>query len=128
MYMTPGEICKEYNLAKDKKMQISILADQNCCEKEDIMKILLDNGMDLPAQKKPAAKPKEAKAGNTAPKEEKAKDEPPGKPQSLPDAVVSALIARLEVIEAEIVAKQAEIAAKEREYKDIAAFMGCKTA
>ena len=38
MYMTPGEICKEYNQAKFKKEQIAILADQNCCEKEDIMK------------------------------------------------------------------------------------------
>lgn len=121
MYMTPGEICKEYNLAKDKKMQIGILADENCCEKEDIIKILLENGMELPAQKKPATKPKGAKAGNTAPKEEKAEDEPPGKPQGMPDAVMSVLIARLEELEAEIVVR-------EKEYKEIAAFMGCKTA
>lgn len=130
MYMTPGEICKEYNQAKFKKEQIAILADQNCCEKEDIMKILLENGIELPAekQKKPTAKPKDTKAGNTAPKEEKAQDELQAKPQSIPEAVAGALIARLEELEAEIVAKQKEIAAKEKEYKEIATFMGCKTA
>lgn len=130
MYMTPGEICKEYSMAKSKSMQVAILADQNCCTKEEILDILAENGMELPKPltKKATAKPKEEKAEEITQKEEKAQDEAQAKPQSMPEAVAGALIARLEVIEAEIVAKQAEIAAKEREYKEIAAFMGCRTA
>lgn len=61
-------------------------------------------------------------------RKKKAQDEPQEKPQSIPEAVAGALIARLEELEAEIVAKQKEIAAKEKEYKEIATFMGCKTA
>lgn len=109
MYMTPGEICKEYNQAKFKKKQIAILADQNCCEKEDIMKILLENGIELPAekQKKPTAKPKDTKAGNTAPKEEKAQDELQAKPQSIPEAVLDEIESAKTVVETTI--KEAEV-------------------
>lgn len=130
MYMKPGDICREYTQAKFKKQQIEILADQNSCTKEEIMKILVENGIELPTEtkKKPSAKVKEEKAEEITPKEEKSQDEAQTKPQSMPEAVAGALIARLEVIEAEIVAKQDEIAAKEREYKEIAAFMGCRTA
>ena len=130
MYMTPGEICKEYSMAKSKSMQVAILADQNCCTKEEILDILAENGMELPKPltKKPQTKTKEQKVENTTPKEEKPQNEHQAKPQSMPEAVEGALIARLETIEAEIVAKQKEIAAKEKEYKEIASFMGCGTA
>lgn len=130
MYMKPGDICREYTQAKFKKQQIEILADQNSCTKEEIMKILVENGIELPTEtkKKPSAKVKEEKAEEITPKEEKAQDEAQTKPQSMPEAVAGVLIARLEQLEAEIVAKQKEIEAKESEYREIAAFMGCRTA
>lgn len=40
MQMTENEILRSYNQAKDKKEQVKILADLNCCSKEDIQKIL----------------------------------------------------------------------------------------
>lgn len=40
MYMSVGEIKKNYYEAKNKKRQIVILADLNCCSKEEIEKIL----------------------------------------------------------------------------------------
>lgn len=123
MYMKPGDICREYTQAKFKKQQIEILADQNSCTKEEIMKILVENGIELPTEtkKKPSAKAKEEKAEEITQKEEKTQDEAQTKPQSMPEAVAGVLIARLEQLEM-------EIAAKEKEYKEIAAFLGCKTA
>ena len=58
MRMTENEICREYNKAKDKKLQIGILADMNVCNKEDILKILIRNGQDVSvaAPKKPGSK------------------------------------------------------------------------
>ena len=74
MYMKPGDICREYTQAKFKKQQIEILADQNSCTKEEIMKILVENGIELPTEtkKKPSAKAKEEKAEEITQKEEKA--------------------------------------------------------
>lgn len=40
MIMDRGTIIREYNAAKNKKQQIGILADQNCCTREDIRKII----------------------------------------------------------------------------------------
>lgn len=34
MNMTPAAIVRDYNEAKDKKVQIGILADMNLCEKK----------------------------------------------------------------------------------------------
>lgn len=122
MYMTPGEICREYNQAKNKREQIVILADQNCCNKEEIMKILIMNGEPLPAGKpqKGTAKLKEAKPEEITPKEEKAENGAQVKPQSIPNMVVEALIARLEEIDTLIVKL-------EKEYKEIAAVIGSRT-
>ena len=47
MTMTESEIVRDYRSAKNKKMQISILADLNECKPEDIKRILKDNGVDL---------------------------------------------------------------------------------
>ncbi len=40
MQMSVTEIKKNYNEAKNKKRQIGILADLNCCSKEEIEKIV----------------------------------------------------------------------------------------
>ena len=40
MYMTEGEIRRDYAGAKNKSMQIGILADLNCCTKDRIREIL----------------------------------------------------------------------------------------
>lgn len=40
MYMTEGEIRRDYARAKNKSMQIGILADLNCCTKDRIREIL----------------------------------------------------------------------------------------
>jgi len=47
MTMTEKEICKEYNEAKHKGMQVSILADLNLCEKKEILEILMMNAEDV---------------------------------------------------------------------------------
>ena len=40
MYMTEGEIRRDYAGAKNKSMQIGILANLNCCSKDRIREIL----------------------------------------------------------------------------------------
>ena len=40
MQMTEGEIRRDYASAKNKNMQIGILADLNCCSRKKIMEIL----------------------------------------------------------------------------------------
>lgn len=47
MAMTTEEIIREYKLAKDKRRQIEILADQNCCSKKDIAFLLHENGLEV---------------------------------------------------------------------------------
>ena len=44
MNMTPQEIAKEYREAKDKGNQITILADENLTDRNEIIKILTDQG------------------------------------------------------------------------------------
>ena len=119
MEMKAADICKEYREAKDKKNQIIILADQNCCEKEEIMKILLDNGEELPRELQKCRKiqPKEKDAGNIGPGAQKALEGEQAKPQSMPDAVMIALCARMDELDA-------AITVLEKEYKEIAAFVG----
>lgn len=113
MVMTEGEICREYRAAKNKKYQITILADQNCCKEEEIRKILIGNGIELLQNKQKMPEQKDTKAV----KEEKAKEEPPRKEKNMPDAVMRVLFARMDVLDA-------EIAVLEKEYKEIAAFVG----
>ena len=45
MYMRDGEIVREYRLAKNKKMQVEILADLNACKKDIIIGILKTAGV-----------------------------------------------------------------------------------
>lgn len=78
MNMTENEIIRQYKEAKDKREQIKILADMNLCEREEIEKILKDNGQRLPAQapkKKPQNEPSKETEDIPAPAME-----PPEKP------------------------------------------------
>ena len=45
MWMTPGEICREYRQAKKKAAQVGILADLNSCSKAEIRDILQRHGI-----------------------------------------------------------------------------------
>lgn len=44
MEMTYEEICREYRQAKKKSVQIGILADENCCNRDEIIRILQQCG------------------------------------------------------------------------------------
>lgn len=55
MEMTKSEILRDWEGAKDKKEQIQILADLNCCTPEEIKDVLIEMGVDhrrLPREKK----------------------------------------------------------------------------
>lgn len=41
MYMREEDICREYRQAKDKQVQIGILAEQNLCSREEIAAVKL---------------------------------------------------------------------------------------
>lgn len=56
MNMTPAAIVRNYKEAKDKKVQIGILADRNLCDKREIEEILSQNGCELPSPKVRCAK------------------------------------------------------------------------
>ena len=56
MEMTPNEILRDYNSAKNKRTQIQILADLNLCDPSDIAAILIEGGADkrtIPKEYKP---------------------------------------------------------------------------
>ena len=99
LHMSMEEICKEYREAKNKKRQITILADQNLCKRADIIKILIEAGEDMGCMKL---------------KEDENKKEPQA--SSIPQAILDALYEKLDAIDQEIIAK-------EREYKQIVAFL-----
>ena len=48
LFMSEYEIIKEYGEAADKREQIKILADLNCCSKDEIIAVLHKNGIPLP--------------------------------------------------------------------------------
>ena len=56
MEMTPNEILRDFNSAKNKRTQIQILADLNLCDPSDIAAILIAGGADkrtIPKEYKP---------------------------------------------------------------------------
>lgn len=50
MQMSVGEIKRSYDQAKNKKHQIDVLADLNCCSREDIEKILAVESSRIPKE------------------------------------------------------------------------------
>ena len=126
MTMTDAEICKEYREAKRPKQQIGILADLNECTRRDIVKVLVARGeiRELPREVKiqdliiPAKIPEAAKVPMKEGNLEEPK-EPKMAAGVIPDFVAKALFRRLDELEA-------QIRVREKEYKDIVAYMGIK--
>ena len=56
MEMSEYEICREYKQAKDKRVQVGILADLNLCSRKRILLILNQNGLCAPPRRKNAPK------------------------------------------------------------------------
>ncbi len=56
MQMTESEILRDYNLSKDQRAQLTVLADLNCTTARKIAEILIKQGVDintLPAKYRP---------------------------------------------------------------------------
>jgi len=51
--MERAEIEASYRGAKDKQAQIGILADLNACSKDDIVRLLMESGYEIPGEAKP---------------------------------------------------------------------------
>lgn len=70
MEMTKGDIIQEYKQAKNRRAQITILADQNLVSEQDIVDILTAGGCDVPSYKyrKTCGAKKTAPAKKPAPK------------------------------------------------------------
>lgn len=62
MVMTANEILRDYRAAKSPMKQIAILADVNCCEKRDIVNILLEMGEKVPGNFLPGKREKKQTA------------------------------------------------------------------
>ena len=58
--MTEQEIVLKYNRADNKKGQVKILAELNACDKDEIINILVKNGVNIEAPKKRGRPPKVA--------------------------------------------------------------------
>ena len=65
--MTDGEIVREYNQAKDKKAQIQIMSELTCKPKEEIIRILKENGCEV-EEKRRGRKPKAEEKQDTSTK------------------------------------------------------------
>lgn len=108
MQMTENEIVRNYREAKNKREQVTILADLNRCEKEEIVEILLKNGVDqreLPRKRKPRKKPEESSK------------------HSAVDTVASVLAQRIKEIDKELQEHTAVVEALERERNDIVSYI-----
>ncbi len=99
--MHPNDICREYRMAKNKKEQIKILADENCTSKEEIMRFLVDYG--------------EIKACEI--------EKPKAKKHKIPEPVAKALFEKLDCIESRIKPLENELQVLNAEYKEIASFL-----
>lgn len=109
MNMTENEIVRNYREAKNKREQVTILADFNRCEKEEIVDILLKNGVDqkeLPRKRKPRKKPEEERKAHSA-----------------TDTVASILAQRVMEIDKKLSEHYAEVGVLEREKADIITYI-----
>lgn len=98
--MSSEEILREYREAKNKKQQITILADQNLCTRGEIIKILIEAGEDMECMKPKKGSTKEMVVPVVM----------------LPDVILSALYEKMDQLDKEIIAK-------EEEYKQIVDFI-----
>jgi len=65
LYMTDSAIRAEWEGAKDRKKQITILADENCCTPEEIVAALKAAGVDGRAIRTPGGMKKKTEGGGT---------------------------------------------------------------
>ena len=63
--MTDGEIAREYNQAKNKKTEIEVLSDLTLKPKEEIIRILKENGCEVEESRR-GRKPKEEETDGNA--------------------------------------------------------------
>lgn len=126
MNMTPAAIVRDYNEAKDKKVQIGILADMNLCEKEEIEKILSENGCELPPKATPKKKPPDKAKEPEAHK--KAQTAGVGKePYQVPGIVKELVNAKMVWLQQAIDAHQDKIKEYEKDLEELNGFLqNCK--
>lgn len=109
MQMTENEIVRNYREAKNKREQVTILADLNSCSKDELIAILLKNGVDsreLPRKRKPKKNPEQEK-----------------KTQSATDTVASILAQRVMQIDKTLQEHYEVVESLEREKADIMTYI-----
>lgn len=100
MKMKPEEIRREFTEAKNKQEQIKILSELNLCSREEIIKILIEQGI-------PEAEIPKARARKKQPANKK-----PNVPQSVKNAIAERIVKLTE-----------EAEEKEREVKELRTFL-----
>lgn len=87
--MTPYEICESYRTAANPNKQITVLAQLNCCLREDIIEILQENNEPLKKRLYNRSPKKEQAPQETAPEHIIRADyiESPSLPESVEDAI-----------------------------------------
>lgn len=109
--MSVDEIAREYRLAKDKEMQISILADLNMCRKEEIVNILEKQGIEVPKRRGRKKATEEVDEKVVEKKETKEEEK-----MNIPEEVYKLIEKRMEELDQ-------EIKNKEQEYKKLSEFL-----
>ncbi len=106
--MTEYDICKEYRESKNPTAQLKILAQLNCCDEKDILKILEDNNEPI---RKRVYRPKVKKTEAV-----KNLAEAPAK-EEIPNFVYAVLVDKLHAIDEVIAVKRGEVECLEGEHK-----------
>ncbi|MCM1256491.1 MAG: hypothetical protein NC307_01400 [Roseburia sp.] len=129
MNMTSNEIVRQYKEGKNQREQIKILADMNLCEKEEIEKILLDNGCRIPGQNpKKKIQNESAEPEENIPAKEPQEKNPhaPGTKETgfqVPDKVKELVNAKMVRLQEAIDAYQKKIKEYETEMEELSGFL-----
>ena len=122
MHMTDREIVGKFNRAVDKKEQIEVLSGLNTCTSEEIIEVLLRNGVkeeDIPKKKKSRGKREVFRDPNMKQRAEaeSPKEEQSHKEEGLPEVARAIFEARIAVI-------TAQINALEKEKSELCGYLG----
>lgn len=99
MQMNNAEIVKMYREAKDKKAQITILAELNVCDKEDIIKILKAGGVsqaEMPRNRKKTESDGKSKAEADVYQKQPEKEPVAAVTEELPEVVKEVICRQME--------------------------------